>query len=52
VRENKNFGDTMEQRSPRVPNFSRSLKMEKIIRLVFLTSVEVAGSETRPRFTP
>ena len=27
-------------------------KMEKIIRLVFLTSVEVADSETRPRFTP
>jgi Peptidase family M28/PA domain len=27
-------------------------KMEKIIRLVFLTSVEVADSDTRPRFTP
>jgi hypothetical protein len=27
-------------------------KMEKIIRLVFLTSVDVADSETRPRFTP
>lgn len=27
-------------------------KLEKIIRLVFLTSVDVANSETRPRFTP
>jgi Zn-dependent M28 family amino/carboxypeptidase len=27
-------------------------KMEKIIRLVFLTSVEVANSDNRPRFTP
>jgi hypothetical protein len=27
-------------------------KMEKIIRLVFTTSVEVADSHTRPRFTP
>jgi len=27
-------------------------KMEKIIRLVFLTSVELADSETRPRFAP
>jgi len=27
-------------------------KMEKIVRLVFLTSVELANSETRPRFTP
>jgi Zn-dependent M28 family amino/carboxypeptidase len=27
-------------------------KLEKIIRLVFLSSVDVANSETRPRFTP
>jgi hypothetical protein len=27
-------------------------KLEKIIRLVFLTSADVANSETRPRFTP
>lgn len=27
-------------------------KMEEIIRLVFLTSLELANSDTRPRFTP
>jgi len=27
-------------------------KLEKIIRLVFLSSVDVSNSETRPRFTP
>ncbi len=27
-------------------------KMERIIRLIFLTSVELANSDTRPRFTP
>jgi hypothetical protein len=27
-------------------------KMEKIIRLMFLSSLEVANSDSRPRFTP
>jgi hypothetical protein len=26
--------------------------MEKIIRLMFLSSLEVANSDSRPRFTP